>query len=646
MICQTYSGLPHTRNGRLLTQMPGIVAVVNDKKGKQLLESMINSIKYENWYLTDFYNGPMFAIGRAHLGILNPEAQPIFNEDGSLGIFMDGEVYDYDEQKRNLESNGHKFRVENDPELCLNLYEEFGQDFVRRLNGSFVIVIFDTQNRKMIVTNDRYGLRPFYFAKNGDKYLFASEVKAILRDRTFEKRINHEAVADFFAFEKILGDKTFFKGIDALPPASVLVLSKGKLSIRQYWDFEFEEEHDYGEEYYSENLVRIFKKAVERRMRARSQSNRIGVNLSGGLDSRSIVAAIDKKFYPICTFTYGVKGGDEARIAEKVAKKLGTEHKFFELKPDDLAHFAEMGVYLTDGMCSCYHFHWMSLLKRMKEDIDVVFHGLALGILLGGSYLNRAILNAEDSVLPSLVYKKLNVLVSKEMMPFFFSNEYYRKIKGMSFRSFMKSFGEVRAKHPADKSDCFFLRNYTRCITSPARRSYLEDRIPSFDNDFVDLVLKIPPKLRFEHKIYYRFFRKLALDLAKIPYQKTRTPPMAPQVAHKIVFLIKGAYKIFLRKLRNMTGGLVSIPDKIGYPDYDEWIRKDKNLRKFFTDILLDRKTLGRGYFNEEYVIQMVRDHMSYKKDYGRLLCALVTFELWHRLFFDEHLEKPRYARA
>jgi len=174
----------------------------------------------------------------------------------------------------------------------------------------------------------------------------------------------------------------------------------------------------------------------------------------------------------------------------------------------------------------------------------------------------------------------------------------------------------------------------------------LEDRIPGYDNDFVDFVLKIPPKLRFEHKVYYRFFRKLAPDLAKIPYQKTGIPPMAPQVAHKIGFLIKGAYKIFIRKLRNITRGVVSIPYKIGYPDYDEWIRKDKNLKKFFADILLDRKTLDRGYFNEKYIIQMVRDHMSYKKNYGRLLCALVTFELWHRLFFDARLEKPRYTRA
>ncbi len=406
--------------------------------------------------------------------------------------------------------------------------------------------------------------------------------------------------------------------------------------MKQYWDLQFEEEYGHGDEYYAENLVRIFRKAVERRMHAYSQSKRVGVNLSGGLDSRSIVGAIDNELYPIHTFTYGVKGGDEARIARRLSKMLGTNHRFFELKPHDLAHSSAKGIYLTDGMCSCFHFYWMDLLEQMKEDIDIVFHGLGLTTFLGGSYLNREILNAKDSALSSLVYKKLNVLVNNKMMPFFFSNEYYQKIRRMPYRSFMKSFKEVKARHPANRSDCFFLRNYTKSISSPARRCYLEDRIPGYDNDFVDFVLKTPPKLRNKHRIYYRFLRNLSPDLAKIPYQKTGVPPMAPQLAHNVGNLIKGGYKAFIRIIRGLTKGVVSIPIKVGYPDYDEWIRKDKSSEIFFKDILLDSKTLGRSYFNKEYIIQLVNDHMRYRKNCGRLLCALVTFELWHRFFFDE----------
>ena len=632
----------------LLMKMPGIVAIIRDKNRKTLLKSMLNSIKYENWYLTDYYNGPIFAIGRAHLGILSPETQPIFNEDGSLGIFMDGEVYDYDEQKRNLESNGHKFKVGNDPEFCLHLYEECGVDFVKSLNGSFVMIIFDTQNRKMIVANDRFRLRPFYYVEKGEKCLFASQVKAILEDRTFKKEICHEAVADFFAFEMILNDKTFFKGIRVLPPASILIWSNGKLSVKKYWDFEFKEDHNRLMEYYIENLVRIFRKAIERRMKG---NHRIGVSLSGGLDSRSIVAAINKEHYPVHTFTYGVEGGDEAKIAEKVAKKLGTKHRFFELRRDFLADCVELGVRLTDGMSSCRHFHWMSLLRQIAEDVDVVFHGLGMDIMLGGwtdiSYarIHRKIWEAQnDAILANLIFQKLRKDGVREM-DLLFSDAYYKRIKNMPIQSLKKALKEVKAKHPGNKADYLFWRNWTRTSTSPARRSYMEDRVPGYDNDFVDFILKIPPELRFEHKIYYEFFTKLAPNLAMIPHQRSGLAPLAPFLLHRIGKLVKSGYKEFIRKLRNITRGRISIPDKIGYPEYDEWIRKDPRLRTFFEDILLDERTLSRGYFNEHYVREMVRRHMSSKKDYGKELCALLTFELWHRLFVDERYEKLKNAK-
>ena len=630
----------HNKDFEVLMQMPGLVVVINDKNRKALLESMLNSIKYENWYSTDSYNGPVFAIGRTHLGVLNPEAQPIFNEDGSLGIFMDGEVYDYDKQKRNLESNGHKFKVGNDAEFCLHLYEEYGEDFVKNLNGSFVIIIFDAQNRKMIVANDRFRLRPFYYAKNGEKYLFASEVKAILQDKKFERKICHQAVADFFAFQWILGDKTFFEGIKALPPASILTWSDGKSCIRRYWDFEFKEDLNRPKKYYVENLVRVFRKAVERRMKG---NHRIGVSLSGGLDSRSIVAAINKKHYPIHTFTYGVRGGDEAKIAENVAKKLGTTHRFFELKRDFLADYAELGVRLTDGMISCIHFHWMSLLTQIAGDVDIVFHGLGMDIMVGGSTspryvkIHRKILKAKNAAdVANLQYQKFRLNGIKQIDSLF-SDNYYQKIKDMPIHSLKEAMKEacMHAKHPGNQANYSLWRNYTSYSTSPARRSYVQDRVPGYDNDFIELILEIPPELRFQHKIYYEFFAKLAPNLTKIPQQVTGIPPLAPFFLQKIGRYVKSGYKKFIHTMRNFTSGRISIPDKIGYPDYDEWIRKDARLRTFFEDILLDERTLSRGYFNEDYVRKIVRNHMSGKKDYGQELCALLTFELWHRLFVD-----------
>ncbi|NIO36482.1 hypothetical protein GTO27_02140 [Candidatus Bathyarchaeota archaeon] len=627
--------------------MPGIVGIVNDKEGKQLLEFMLDSIKYENWYLMDSYVGPLFAIGRAHLGILNPEAQPIFNEDRSLGIFMDGEVYDYDEQRTNLELKGHKLEIGNDADFCLHLYEECGEDFVKNLNGSFVIVIFDTDNRKMIVANDRFRLRPFYYAQNGERYLFASEVKAILEDKSFQKMVCHEAVADFFAFEMILNDNTFFEGIKVLPPASIMIWSNGQWSTRKYWDLDFKEDCNYSKEYYVENLVRVFREDIKRRMKG---NHRMGVNLSGGLDSRAIVAMMAKHHNPIHTFTYGVKRGDEAKIAEKVAESLGTTHRFFALEQNFLADDAELGVRLTDGMSNCRHFQWIGLLRQMAEDVDIVFHGLGMDILLGGwtdisnVRIHRKILKArDDSILASLIFQKLRKEGVKDMDSLF-SDSYYKIIKDLPKQSLKKALREVKARHPGNKADYIFWRNWTRTSTSPARRSYIEDRVPGYDNDFVDMILEIPQELRFQHRIYYEFIKKLSPNLAKIPYQRTGFAPSAPFFLHEIGKLVKSSYKAFIRKLRTVTRGRISIPDTIGYTDYDEWMRRDAKLRRFFENILLDEKTLNRGYFNESYVRELVKTHMSSKKDYGKELCALLTFELWHRLFFDEQYKESNTA--
>jgi len=203
--------------------MPGLVGIVwNERVDEPLLDKMANSMKHEEWHRVDKYSDSFFSAARVSLGIFNPEAQPIFNEDRTICIFMYGKIYDYEREANELRGRGHQFTVGNDADFCLHSYEEYGRDFVSSLNGSFVLVIYDLKRRQVIIANDRYGFRPLYYATSGGKLLFASEVKAILEDRAFNKELNDETIADFFAFGEILGDKTFFSGVETLPAASVL----------------------------------------------------------------------------------------------------------------------------------------------------------------------------------------------------------------------------------------------------------------------------------------------------------------------------------------------------------------------------------------------------------------------------------------
>lgn len=645
--------------------MPGIVAIIeanraNSTNNGSLLKSMAHAIAHEDWQKTDMYSRPPLYIARVHLGITNAEPQPIFNEDESICIFMDGEVFDYEEEKKKLELS-HRFKIGNDSEYCLHLFEEYGERFVEKLNGSFVLVIYDIKNKRILIANDRHGLIPFYYTKDGGRYIFSSEVKAILKDKRFKKEIDHKAVADFFAFGRILGNKTLFKRIKMLPPSSIVTWSRAKVSRKKYWDFKFEEKCDTNltEEYYVNKYAALFRKAVERRTRGK---HRFGVFLSGGLDSRMTLGTIDKKHYPISTFTFGVRGGDEVKVAKKVAEKLGTEHESIELREDYLVSFAEKGVYLTDGMLNCAHLHWISLLPTVRRRADVMFHGLGLEFLLStvltrsmfvhffgegsGVLLERQMSKAEEHVFPRLLYSFFNDVVTEEMMPLFFSKAYYRKIREYPRQSFKKHLSMVKARDPVNKTDSFWLRFFGRYyLTRVILRNYCIDRVPSLDNDFVDFALRVPRKFRFRNqRLTFKLLTKLAPSLAKIPYQRTGVAPAMPIFAHRIGFLIKGSYKFLAGKLRGKTRGLISLPGKIGYPDYGEWIRKNRNLRAFFEDILLDKKTLNRGYFNPRFVAQMVRDHMSGKKDWRNQLCALLTFELWHRLFIDSPQKRNSYS--
>jgi asparagine synthase (glutamine-hydrolysing) len=171
---------------------------------------MVELLKHEEFHRVDKYFSPNFACARIHLGTFNPEIQPIFNPDKSLCIFMDGKIYDYKEKLNELKIRGHKFNYENDPEFCLHSYEEYGKDFIKTLNGNFLLLIYDFKRRKVIIANDRFGFRVHYYAINEGKLLFAPEAKAILQDKTFKKELNDEAVAEYFAFGEFWGDKTLF----------------------------------------------------------------------------------------------------------------------------------------------------------------------------------------------------------------------------------------------------------------------------------------------------------------------------------------------------------------------------------------------------------------------------------------------------
>ena len=613
--------------------MSGLIGIVGEMPPDtrhQLLKDMAQALKHEDWYQVDLHVGDGMALGRVSLGILNPEPQPIWNEDGTLCIVMEGEVYDYEEEKRRLIELGHHFQVDNDPEYVLHLYEEYGEGFALKLNGAFVAAIWDVQRKRLLIVNDRFGLVPLFYCHLRGHLLFGGGAGAILASPDYTPKTDAIAMAEFLTLEHVLGNRTLFEGIMLLPPASLLTCADEQLKCQSYWDLQFREEYgDHDENWYIERWIHYTRQAVWRRIRTKKP---IGVLLSGGLDSRTVLAMIDRDCYPVNTFTFGIPQCDDIRLAREVAFEVGATPHFFELKSDFLIKFAEEGVKLTDGLNSCAHMHVLAPLREIAQRTQMLLTG-SVGDTLNADHhvaYRSMPMSSDDNVLARALFKQAALCVPEAKHSQLFSETFYQKVQGAVFESFKAALAQCNAMLPANKAKHYWIRQSDRrWILEGQRllRSQAVVRMPFYDHDLFDFMLNVPPGLRLDGYLYERAFSKAFPKLAKIPWAATGLP------------LVPCMRDVWIRaqnqlrwRLRESGLKWVSPPSKRPYADYDDWMRSV--LRPWVEETLLSKRALGRDYFNPDYVRSLVAEHMA-GANHARKLGVLLTLELWHQLFMD-----------
>jgi asparagine synthase (glutamine-hydrolysing) len=610
--------------------MPGIIGIISAKPiNAALLADMIAPLRREKFHKIDKFSNRYFACARVHLNIFNPEHQPIFNENKSLCIFLDGKIYGYDAQLIELKKRGHKFNIENDAEFCLHSYEEYGKDFVKQLNGSFVLLIYDLKKKKVLIANDRFGFRVHYYAINNNSLLFAPEAKAILQDKTFKKELSDEATAEYFAFGEFWGIKTLFKGINILTPASILTYDGNNLTVEKYWEFKYVPDYAKSENEFVNELVEAFKNAIDIRMR---DNLRYGATLSGGLDSRSVLATMSLKRKDVAAFTHGAVDCDEAKIAKQVTEKLGVkEHVIQEIFPESITNNAEREMWLTDGRCYIGVSFANPASKILREKVNVLFDGFALDLMLGGSYLSRAKMNCRNE---NILAKKLcqkRIFQAGELCKLF-KADYYDKIKELPDKSFDLEFNKITSNSLSNKSDEFALNTHVAWMHTgdiPYREAF-EVAHPTADNKFVDIICKLPPKLRYNHRIYRKFLKKLSPEMAKIAYHNTMLKASTPVILWNVAHMYLAGKEIAKQKLCKLTKGRIYLPNKRSYVNFNEWFRSNKNWQFFFKEILSDEND---KYFNQDYVKQLFQEQISGQKDNSRKLLYLASFKVFLKLF-------------
>ncbi|MGH7856780.1 MAG: asparagine synthase (glutamine-hydrolyzing), partial [Candidatus Binatia bacterium] len=358
------------------------------------------------------FDGPV-GMGMRRLSIidLSTGRQPIRNEDGSVWVVYNGEIYNFPELRRSLEAAGHRFYTATDTEVIVHLYEEHGEDFVERLAGMFAIALWDRRERKLILARDRLGIKPLYYHLDGRRLLFGSEIKAILEDDV-DRDLDLQALHDYLSLNYVPGPRSIFRSIRKLPPAHLLVCAAGRVRLRRYWELRCSTENA-GRPV--ESLCEELHDLLEDTVRGHLLSDvPVGVFLSGGLDSGSLVALASRVTNgPVRTFSIGFDDPsyDELAEARAVVRKFGTDHHEMIVRPDAVTLLPALVRAFDEPFADSSAIPVYCVSRLAREHVKVVLSGEGGDEVFGGYETYAAYKIAA-------LYRRLPSLLATQLIPF------------------------------------------------------------------------------------------------------------------------------------------------------------------------------------------------------------------------------------
>ena len=589
------------------------------------------------------------ALGHQRLAIIDPTHghQPMSTRDGLLTVVFNGAIYNYLELRRELIALGHGIESYSDTEVILYAYRQWGEACVDRFNGMFAFAIWDRNARQLFCARDRVGIKPFYFFFDGDRFLFGSEIKAILAEGSVKAERDPEGLTDYLTFQFCLGEKTLFRGIRKLEPGHALrVRRQGAglgLEVRKFWDvaYDIDEQHD--EDYFVDKLSSLIEDAV--RLQLRSDVP-LGAHLSGGLDS-SVVTCLASGLLDgtsFKSFTGGFREGpeyDETGYAKIVSSFAGTEYMEVIPAGEDFARLLPKLMYHMDEPLAgpgLYPQYFVS--KLAAENVKVVLGGQGGDEIFIGyarylvAYLEKCLSGAIfetanqaryavslESIVPNLPVLK----TYKPMLQSFWRQDlfaeadhrYYRLIdrrEGMerlfdrnalardysSFEAFQQIFNREGLHSLINRMTYFDLKASLPALLHVEDRTSmsvsLESRVPLLDHRLIELIATIPPNIKFAGGRMKHIFKEAVRNFV-------------PQ-------------EIFARK------------DKMGFPvPLNQWY--GGVARDFVHDTLLSPQARQRGLYD----MTAVEGALSHEGKFGRVVWGLLCLELWHRIFMDGDLD-------
>jgi len=620
--------------------MCGIAGIVHTDSSRPAdrgtIVRMTDAMAHRGPEAEGFFVHNQVALGHRRLRIIDLEGgkQPLFNEDHSVVVVYNGEIFNFREVQAELEAKGHQFRTHCDTEVIVHAYEEYGEQCPSKFRGMFAFAIFDLRANRLFLCRDRLGIKPLYYTFEQGTLLFASEVNALLRGMTQRPGIDRGLLDFYVSLGYVPGAQTLFEGIEKLLPGHTLTLEHGRPRISQYWDLEDRAPLDLTFDQAKEQFEGLLNESI--RMRLMSDVP-LGAFLSGGLDSSAVVACMSRMTRePVKTFSVGYADDPESSelgYARVVADHFKTDHHEFVLEPGDffqsldllLSHTEEPVV--ESAAVALYH-----LSKLAKEHVTVILSGEGGDEILAGYPLYQIMPKVDrlHSVLrhvPRPIIRMLARQLGKE--------KYVKYADWASSPLEHRYWGISSDVTPWIKSDM-----YDSALSDGRNdrvRDYFErlfNRLPSSSNlrrmTYVDLKTWLPDDLLLKAD---KMTMAASLEL-RVPLLDHKLLEFSTALPDSYR-LRDGQGKYLLKKvMESYLPQQIIYRKKRGFPvPVARWFRTELYART--AEILLDSRTLSRQYFTRSYIERILSRHRAGHEDLSRRIFSMLALETWHRRYVD-----------
>ncbi len=616
-----------------------------------LIEKMCDVMSHRGPDDHGIYVSRGVGLGHRRLSIIDLQTgkQPISNEHGNIWVVFNGEIYNYRDLRVELISKGHLFSTQTDTEVIVHLYEEYGDDFSSKMRGMFAIALWDERQKKLILSRDRVGIKPLYYYLTKDTLTFGSEIKAILADPTVPRDIDLSGINLLMSYYFIPGNKTLLAGIKKLLPGHYLVVKNGKCSDTQYWDLSFSKTRKHiSFETAKKEVIELLRKSVCDHM---ISDVPVGFLLSGGVDSTALLSfAVEETDKKISSFTIGFesdKFADERKYAALAAKRFGTNHYDMTIDAKQFAEFLPKYVWhMEEPVCEPPAVALYYVSNLAKDHVKVLLSGEGGDEAFAGysNYRNLTCLEGikrlAGSFSPSMG-RAISMFTSSGPLKRF---NRYGFLMGMDFESYYYSRSSSPLNFLNKNAKEFYTQEFYDNIHLAESHDFRKRLLQNVESgDLLDKMLYIDTKTWLPDDLLVKADKITmanSIEL-RVPLLDHTVLEYAASLPND--FKLKGVTTKYILK-KSFEG---RIPDEIlyrkktGFPvPYAKWMSNDLN--NYVSDVLLDVKTINRGFFQRSAISQLLEANRR-QPACAKEIFMLVALELWHRRFIDQYFIQKDY---